>query len=184
MAGQPGSDSTGGAPSAWRSPSGRTACSKFATNRISRAESCCLSLSAKPARASALPCNSAARVSGSGGDRGYLQELLADGILDEAELPVVEARPGFGRPFPHHPAEESLARFRYGMRTLPIMHAAGVKIVAGSDVAMTMPSPPSALLRELQLFAKAGLPAAEVVATATRHAAERIGVPCSTRPTG
>ncbi|MEU7137830.1 amidohydrolase family protein [Nocardia sp. NPDC046473] len=117
---------------------------------------------------------------GHGGDRSYLQELLVDGILDESGARAVAARPGFGRPFPHHPAEESMARFRYGMRTLPIMHAAGVKIVAGSDVSLTLPSPPLALLRELQLFAKAGLSPAQIIVTATRHAAERISMPART----
>ncbi|KAA8887045.1 amidohydrolase family protein [Nocardia colli] len=114
---------------------------------------------------------------GHGGDLGYLQELLVDGIIDEAEARAVAVHPRFGQPFPHHPAAESMTRFRYGMRTLPIMHAAGVKIVAGSDVSLTIPSPPLALLRELQLFAKAGLPAAEIIVTATRHAAERIAMP-------
>ncbi|MFI6172451.1 amidohydrolase family protein [Nocardia sp. NPDC051052] len=117
---------------------------------------------------------------GHGGDRGYLEELVVAGILDEAGARAVAARPGFGRPFPHHPAAESMARFRYGMRTLPIMHAAGVKIVAGSDVALTMPSPPLALLRELQLFAKAGLSPADIIATVTRHAAARIAMPAYT----
>lgn len=117
---------------------------------------------------------------GHGGDTGYLRELLVDGIIDEAGARAVAARPGFGRPFPHHPAQESMARFRYGMRTLPIMHAAGVKIVAGSDIALTIPSPPLALLRELQLFAKAGLSPAEIIVTATRHAAERIAMPSYT----
>jgi len=78
-------------------------------------------------------------------------------------------------PFPHHPADESQTRFDYGMRTLPLFHEAGVKLVAGSDIAMGMPSPGSALLRELQLFAKAGLPLSEIIAAATGRAAEKIG---------
>ncbi|MER0443427.1 hypothetical protein ABR738_02360 [Streptomyces sp. Edi4] len=48
--------------------------------------------------------------------------------------------------------------FNYAMRTLALMHDAGVKITAGSGVALLMPAPPVALLRELHLPAKAGLP--------------------------
>lgn len=111
---------------------------------------------------------------GRAGDRTYLDELARDGIISAAEAREVGARPTFGDPFPHHPAGETLTRFRYAMRILPIMRDAGVKIAAGSDVARCM-SRPAALLRELQLLANAGLPAADVVVAATRHAAEKIG---------
>lgn len=108
------------------------------------------------------------------GDPAYLDELVADGI-SSAEAAAISARPSWGMPFPHHPADESLARFDYAMRTLPLFHEAGVKLVAGSDIATDMPTPGSALLRELQLFAKAGLPLSEIITAATGHAAERIG---------
>ena len=111
---------------------------------------------------------------GRSGDRAYLHELARDEILSPAEIGGVAERPSFGAPFPHHPAAETLARFDYGMRSLPIMRDAGVKIVAGSDVGMFM-SRPAALLRELQLLAAAGLSGSDVVLAATRYAAEKIG---------
>ena len=54
------------------------------------------------------------------------------------------------------------------------MREAGVKIAAGSDVAMFM-SRPAALLRELQLLSAAGLSCADVIVAATRHVAGKIG---------
>jgi imidazolonepropionase-like amidohydrolase len=111
---------------------------------------------------------------GRSGDRAYLDELTRDAIISSGESSEIAARPSFGAPFPHHPANETLARFRYCMRTLPIMRDAGVKIVAGSDVGMFM-SRPAALLRELQLLSAAGLSGSDVVVAATRHAAEKIG---------
>jgi imidazolonepropionase-like amidohydrolase len=53
------------------------------------------------------------------------------------------------------------------------MRDAGVKIVAGSDIALFM-SRPAALLRELQLLADAGLPAGDTIVAATRYNAEKI----------
>jgi imidazolonepropionase-like amidohydrolase len=53
------------------------------------------------------------------------------------------------------------------------MRNAGVKIVAGSDIALFM-SRPAALLRELQLLADAGLPAGDTIVAATRYNAEKI----------
>jgi imidazolonepropionase-like amidohydrolase len=111
---------------------------------------------------------------GRSGDRTYLHELARDAIVSSEEAHAAAERPSFGAPFPHHPAKETLARFRYGMRSLPIMRDAGVKIVAGSDVGMFM-SRPAALLRELQLLSKAGLSGSAVVTAATRYAAEKIG---------
>jgi imidazolonepropionase-like amidohydrolase len=78
-------------------------------------------------------------------------------------------------PFSHHPVDEMKIRFEYAMSTLHFFHSAGVKLVAGSDIAFAMPTPAHALLRELQLFAKAGLPCAEIIATATGRAAAKIG---------
>ncbi len=111
---------------------------------------------------------------GRSGDRAYLDELVESAIITEDEAYAIAASKTFGSAFPHHPATETLARFRYGMRILPIMRDAGVKIVAGSDVAFFM-SRPAALLREMQLFAQAGLSTSDVMVAATRHVAEKIG---------
>jgi imidazolonepropionase-like amidohydrolase len=110
---------------------------------------------------------------GHAGDRAYLERLTNDAIITADEARAVAARPSFGAPFPHHPQAETLARFNYGMRILPLMRDAGVKIVAGSDVGLVM-SRPAALLRELQLLADAGLPPGDVIVAASRHAAEKI----------
>ena len=112
---------------------------------------------------------------GRGGDPAYLDELIADGILTPDGVAEITARPGYGKPFSHHPADEMKIRFDYAMSTLHLFRSAGVKLVAGSDIAFTMPTPAHALLRELQLFAKAGLPCAEVITTATANAAEKVG---------
>jgi imidazolonepropionase-like amidohydrolase len=110
---------------------------------------------------------------GRSGDRAYLEELARDAIISPDEVAEIASRPAFGAPFPHHPANETLTRFQYGLRALPIMRDAGVKIVAGSDIALFM-SRPAALLRELQLLADAGLPPADTIVAATRHNAEKI----------
>ncbi|MFH8343034.1 amidohydrolase family protein [Streptomyces sp. AM6-12] len=112
---------------------------------------------------------------GHNGDHTHLDRLVADGAITAEEAAEITARPAWGQPFPHHPADESKIRFDYAMRTLPLFHDAGVKLVAGSDIALTMPTPTSALLRELQLFAQAGLPCSEIIAAATSRAAEKIG---------
>ena len=112
---------------------------------------------------------------GRGGEPAYLDELVADGLIEPDSIAELTARPGYGKPFPHHPAEEMKIRFDYAMRSLHLFHEAGVKLVAGSDIAPALPTPAHALLRELQLFAKAGLPCTEIIATATSHAAEKIG---------
>ncbi|WP_194924576.1 amidohydrolase family protein [Catenulispora pinisilvae] len=112
---------------------------------------------------------------GRGGDPAYLDELIADGILQPDGVAEITARPGYGKPFPHHPADKMKIRFDYAMRSLHLFHEAGVKLVAGSDIAPVLPTPAHGLLRELQLFAKAGLPSTEIIATATSRAAEKIG---------
>ena len=112
---------------------------------------------------------------GRSGDSGYLDELVADGIVAPEDIAEITARPLYGKPFPHHPIDECKIRFDYTMSTLRVFHDAGVKLVAGSDVALTMPTPADALLRELQLFAKAGVPGAHIISAATAHAAEKIG---------
>lgn len=109
------------------------------------------------------------------GEASYLQRLVDDGNITPEDIPQITSRPHYGRQFPWHSPQESHIRFDYAMRTLALMHDAGVKITAGSDVAMLMPSPPIALLRELQLLAKAGLPLPAVLAAGTRHSAEKIG---------
>ena len=111
---------------------------------------------------------------GRNGDRSYLDDLVKNEIMTPDQAHEVGSRKTFGDPFPHHSAAESLLRLRYGMRVLPIMRDAGVKIVAGSDFAMLMPRP-AALLRELQLLARAGLKNGDVIVSASRHAAEKIG---------
>lgn len=111
---------------------------------------------------------------GRSGDRTYLDELVRDAIMTAEDAQRFAGAKMFGSPFPHHPAEETLARFQYGVRSLPIMRDAGVRIVAGSDDAMFMPRP-AALMRELQLLADAGLPCGDVIVAASRHAAEKIG---------
>src|SRR6202012_1096048 len=109
---------------------------------------------------------------GRGGDPAYLDEPAAAGIPTPEGIAEITARPSYGKPFSHHPADEMKIRFDYAMSTLHLFRAAGVRLVAGSDIASTMPTPAHALLRELQLFAKAGLPCAEVLATATTNAAD------------
>jgi imidazolonepropionase-like amidohydrolase len=111
---------------------------------------------------------------GRSGDPAYLDTLQRDAIISAGEAREIAQRPAFGAAFPHHPAAETLTRFQYGMRCLPIMRDAGVKIVAGSDVGLFM-SRPAALLRELQLLADAGLAVENVIVAATRFAAEKIG---------
>jgi imidazolonepropionase-like amidohydrolase len=111
---------------------------------------------------------------GRSGDSAYLDDLVRAAIIAPGDLAEIAARPAFGAPFPHHPAVESLTRLTYGMRALATMRDAGVKIAAGSDVALFM-SRPAALLRELQLLSAAGLSNGEVIVAATRHAAEKIG---------
>jgi imidazolonepropionase-like amidohydrolase len=111
---------------------------------------------------------------GRSGDRAYLDQLTRDAIISPAEAREIASRKTFGAPFPHHPAAETLTRFQYAMRILPIMRDAGVKIVAGSDVAFFL-SRPAALLRELQLLADAGLPSGDVIVAASRYCAEKIG---------
>ncbi|MEU7365932.1 amidohydrolase family protein [Streptomyces hygroscopicus] len=112
---------------------------------------------------------------GHNGDRAHLDRLVADRVITAEEAAEIAARPAYGKPFPHHPADESRIRFDYAMRALPLFRDAGVKLVAGSDIALTMPTPTSALLRELQLFAQAGLDSSEIIAAATSRAAEKIG---------
>jgi imidazolonepropionase-like amidohydrolase len=109
------------------------------------------------------------------GEPAYLEELVAAGILPEEDIQTVAARPSWGRPFPQHPIAECKVRFDYTMRTLHLFHEAGVRLVAGSDVPLAVTTPALALLRELQLFAMAGIPGSDIIAAATGHAATKVG---------
>lgn len=55
------------------------------------------------------------------------------------------------------------------------MHEAGVRLTAGSDLSMPWLAPGTSLHRELELLHAAGIPAPEVIAIATRNAAEALG---------
>ncbi|MEU3370329.1 amidohydrolase family protein [Streptomyces sp. NPDC006711] len=114
------------------------------------------------------------------GEAAYLRQLVDDGYATLDDIPRITSRPVYGREFPRHSPQDSHIRFDYAMRTLALMHDAGVKITAGSDVALLMPAPPVALLRELYLLAKAGLPLPAVLAAGTRYAAEKIGQEATT----
>ncbi len=93
--------------------------------------------------------------------------MVDDGFATHDDIPEITARPIYGREFPRHSAQDSRIRFDYAMRTLGLMHDAGVKISEGSDVALLMPSRPVALLRELHLLAKAGLSPTRCCSTPT-----------------
>src|SRR5581483_10078360 len=114
---------------------------------------------------------------GRAGDANYLEELFAAGYISAAERDRLAApETGWGQAeFPHHPKAECRERLAAAFRFLPAMHAAGVKLVAGSDLAIAM-SRPAAALREMALLARAGVPARDVLVAATRHAAEKLGV--------
>ena len=106
-------------------------------------------------------------------DADYMDELVADGIVAPEDVARITAHPMYGAAI--HPIDESRIGFDYAMRTLPVFHQAGVKLVAGSDLALAMPTRAHALLRELQLFAKAGIPGLDIIAAATANAAEKAG---------
>lgn len=114
---------------------------------------------------------------GRNGDVSYLEELSRDDLLSPAEVRAL-LKPGsaFGlRSFPRHAAVECRERLRVAQRVvIPAMRAAGVRIVAGSDLAVVM-SRPAALYRELTLLRDAGLSSLDVLRAATMHAAARLG---------
>jgi imidazolonepropionase-like amidohydrolase len=113
---------------------------------------------------------------GRAGDADYAAELAAAGSLAPAERDALTApERGWGQTeFPQHPKVECLARLRAAFEMLPAMHAAGVKLVAGSDIAHAL-SRPEAACREIVLLARAGVPLKDVLVAATRHAAEKVG---------
>jgi imidazolonepropionase-like amidohydrolase len=111
------------------------------------------------------------------GDADYLTELIYTGFITAAERDRLAAPDsGWGQSeFPHHPKVECRERLEAAYRFLPTMQAAGVKLVAGSDLAIAM-SRPAAALREMALLARAGVPTGAVLVAATRHAAAKVGV--------
>lgn len=109
----------------------------------------------------------------------YLEHLRKDGIVTLGEMMMIKLNPFYNRSFPRVSTEEALARLDYANATLPLFAQAGVRIVAGSDVAIAM-SRPGALLRELQLLGRAGLDPAAVIRSATVNAADRLGLPDTT----
>ena len=113
---------------------------------------------------------------GRAGDHAYIEEMVGKGYMTAMEADDFRARePDWGRrQFPHHPKSECLVRLDAARRFLPDMAEAGVRLAAGSDVALLL-SRPAAALRELGLMAEAGIPLAHVLAAGTRHAAEKVG---------
>jgi cytosine/adenosine deaminase-related metal-dependent hydrolase len=118
---------------------------------------------------------------GRAGDADYVAELATAGSLSRPEIDALTApERGWGQTeFPHHPTAECRARLRAAFEMLPAMHAAGVKLVVGSDVAVAL-SRPEATCREIVLLARAGVPAKDVLIAATRHAAEKVGLGATT----
>ena len=55
---------------------------------------------------------------GRSGDRTYLDELVRDAIMTAEDAQRFAGAQTFGSPFPHHPAEETLTRFQYGVRAV------------------------------------------------------------------
>lgn len=110
------------------------------------------------------------------GSVAYLEQLREAGIITLPELVLTELNPFFHHSFPRISTAEALARVDYSLATLQLFAAAGVKLVAGSDIAIAM-SRPAAVLRELQLFSRAGLDPAAIIRSATSNAAERLGQP-------
>jgi imidazolonepropionase-like amidohydrolase len=113
---------------------------------------------------------------GRAGDADYLDELTAAESITPAERDRLAApETGWGQAeFPHHPKAECRDRLAAALRFLPAMHAAGVRLAVGSDLAVAM-SRPAATLREMALLARAGVPPKDVLVAATRHAAEKVG---------
>ena len=113
---------------------------------------------------------------GRAGDADYVAELAAAGSLSPPEIDALTApERGWGQTeFPHHPKVECRGRLQAALEMLPTMHAAGVKLAVGSDVAIAL-SRPEATFQEMRLLAKAGVPAKDVLIAATRHAAEKLG---------
>ena len=110
------------------------------------------------------------------GSIAYLEQLREAGLITLPELMQTKHNPFFNHGFPRISTEEALARVEYSMATLRLFAEAGVRLVAGSDVAIAM-SRPAALLREMQLFSRAGLDPAAIIRSATVHAAQRLGLP-------
>jgi imidazolonepropionase-like amidohydrolase len=113
------------------------------------------------------------------GSIAYLERLREDGIITIAEMAITSVNPFYHHSFPRISADEGMTRVDYSLRTLRLFAERGVRLVAGRDIAIAM-SRPAAVLRELQLFAQAGLDPATILRSATTNAAERLGLPKGT----
>jgi imidazolonepropionase-like amidohydrolase len=98
--------------------------------------------------------------------------LAAAFAVDAARLPPMVRRTLLdgGLPVPEGQDAQYRASFAAMQRMLRVLHEAGVPLVAGTDAGYGF-----ALVRELELYVDAGIPAAEVLAIATRRAAEVAG---------
>ncbi len=108
------------------------------------------------------------------------ENLILDrpGAIATAYVPIADRLPPVvrrglmegGLPVPEGKAEQYSASFRAMLRMLKVLHDAGVPIVAGTDSLGGF-----ALMRELELYVKAGIPAPEVLQMATLGAARAAG---------
>jgi imidazolonepropionase-like amidohydrolase len=75
-------------------------------------------------------------------------------------------------------SKERKERYEFQQKQLPLMHSAGIKIIAGSDAAAlnTYVYPAESLLQELEIFQKAGLTPLQILQTATLNGAEYFNV--------
>jgi hypothetical protein len=69
---------------------------------------------------------------------------------------------------------DSLAR---KLELLARLHRAGVPLYLGTDVQQPYVPPGASLHREMELFASAGIPAADIMEIATARSGERLGIP-------
>jgi imidazolonepropionase-like amidohydrolase len=67
------------------------------------------------------------------------------------------------------------AQFHKALDLTRRLHRAGVRVVAGTDLAMPWVAPGDSLHREMELLVRAGLTPLEAIAAATGHAAEGLG---------
>jgi adenine deaminase len=86
-----------------------------------------------------------------------------------------------GLPFLRTMSDADFARVATGragrMQMVRALHAAGVAVLAGTDVQTPFVVPGASLHEELRLLVEAGIPVEEVWALATRGAGEFLGVP-------
>ena len=108
------------------------------------------------------------------------ENLILDraGRMATAYAPIADRLPAIvrrgllegGLPVPEGKEERYQESFRAMLRMLGVLHAAGVPIVAGTDSLGGF-----ALMRELELYVEAGIPAPEVLQMATLGAARAAG---------